>query len=499
MLGIFTIIFSITIVSLTATQSVVLAWYVLLPLYILVFSRAILRKKLVPYSIAMGIAIVLAWLSVQVFFARHNSHILSWSSTLIQTNEGWYSSVIAHGTVQEKQTHNRYLRKADNGTVFFLYSEKSYNPGDYLLLTAAAQPSSTQKLSLFTDHNNKKQRFLAHRKEYNFDFQTRQIMKGVGGSLYDRNSIILEQNTERLWLIARTKSNIQASIYRVFGQDSHRWLIAGMLLGDRSLLPADDYQLFIDSGIVHIIAVSGAHMITVVLFLQLLLFFLPFYMRIAIIIPCIIAYGALCGLDGSVLRAVIMGTLSLLALFRWKQTLVWRSLLIAFVSMLLVNPFFLVYDIWFIFSFAAVIGIVYMGSWTKELRLPSTTIGSISNKILHSYVFPSLGASMMIAPFLLFFTGKFNLIAIIANILIFPFIPFVMIGWALTTALQTTVLGVLLHDIVAYGIEYLYIIASLGQDYAIYIVSSGWWFMYTVLWCVIVLVTMDRLWLYTKK
>jgi len=116
-------------------------------------------------------------------------------------------------------------------------------------------------------------------------------------------------------MIARTKRSIQESIYSFFRSDRERGLIAGMLLGDRSLLPAEDYQLFIDSGIVHIIAVSGAHMMTLVLFLQLLLFFLPFYVRVAVIIPCIIAYGALCGLDGSVLRAVIMGTLSLFALF----------------------------------------------------------------------------------------------------------------------------------------------------------------------------------------
>jgi hypothetical protein len=177
MLGIFTITFSITILLLTVTQSIVLAGYILLPLMSIFAIVALIRKRLVQYVLPMLIAFIVAIASVSIFFLRYNHSILPQAAADIQTNEAGYASLIATGAIQEKQTHNRYLRQSDNGATFFLYSNTSYSPGDYLWLTANAQPSVTQKLSLFTDHQDKKQRFLDHRKAYRFDFQSRQIMK----------------------------------------------------------------------------------------------------------------------------------------------------------------------------------------------------------------------------------------------------------------------------------------------------------------------------------
>jgi predicted membrane metal-binding protein len=151
------------------------------------------------------------------------------------------------------------------------------------------------------------------------------------------------------------------------------------------------------------------------------------------------------------------------------------------------------YDIGFIFSFSAVIGIVYMGLWSKNRTFSHTKITHPINYILKNYVYPSLGASMMIAPFLLFFTGKFNLIAIIANVLIFPLIPLVMIGGAITTLFANTWIGSVLYSMIAYGIEYLYCIATLGQRYAVYIIYEGQWFMYLLIAVVIILVSLDRI------
>jgi len=47
---------------------------------------------------------------------------------------------------------------------------------------------------------------------------------------------------------------------------------------------------------------------------MVVLFFIPFYPRLVIILLVVIGYGMICGMDSSVLRAVIMGGMSLLAL-----------------------------------------------------------------------------------------------------------------------------------------------------------------------------------------
>lgn len=131
-----------------------------------------------------------------------------------------------------------------------------------------------------------------------------------------------------------------------------------MLIGEKSQLKSEEYQNFVASGIVHIIAVSGGNLVMIVVFLGAVLFWVPFYLRNGLIILGVIVFALLCGGDSSVVRALIMAVLSLFALFRGREIQIWRLLKYAFVAMLCYNPFFLIYDLGFLLSFGAVIGIV---------------------------------------------------------------------------------------------------------------------------------------------
>lgn len=483
------VLFSLTILCLTITQSLLRTAWVLVPLLLIVISIGRYKKNLAKIVLVFFLAVVTAFVAVYSFFSRYNTTVFSPSQSLIQSNN-WYTTLIATGTIIEKQTHNRYLRKSHTDIPFFLYTTKQHNPGDDILLTARAQSAIVSRLSLFADHNAKREKLIAQWSDYRFDFSSWQVMQWVAGSLHESNSIKLAK--KELSRIDTRKSNIQSSSVTPYTNQRTQGLVAGMLIGDRSLMSDDDYQLFIDSGIVHIIAVSWWNIVMLVLFLQLLFFWLPFYMRIALIIPCIIVYALICWLDASVLRATIMWSLSLIALFRGKQTMVWRSLAIAYIIMLLINPLFLVYDLGFIFSFAAVIGIVYIGQWTNHLRFDGNNIYRWLTRVLHDYIFPSIGASMTVVPFLLFFTGKFNCTSILANILVVPLTPVIMIGGAVTTLMQGTIIGWRFTRSITRGVDYIYWVAQLAQKYAVYIVTDGQWFMYTVLCVVIILFIVDR-------
>ena len=102
----------------------------------------------------------------------------------------------------------------------------------------------------------------------------------------------------RLWTFEK--------IEQIFGTDKEAGLLRGLLLGERSQIPKTTYQNFIDSGLVHIVAVSGGNMIMLVLLLHALLFFIPYYGRLGIIFCALVFYALLCGLDSSVLRALLM-------------------------------------------------------------------------------------------------------------------------------------------------------------------------------------------------
>lgn len=97
----------------------------------------------------------------------------------------------------------------------------------------------------------------------------------------------------------------------------------------------------------------------IVVFLQCILFFLPFYVRIACILVTITGYSLICGMDSSVFRALLMGGLSMVALFRGREINIRRLLSISAIIMLLINPYFLAYDTGFLLSYSAIIGLIY--------------------------------------------------------------------------------------------------------------------------------------------
>ena len=104
----------------------------------------------------------------------------------------------------------------------------------------------------------------------------------------------------------------------------------------------------------------------IVVFLQCILLFIPFYPRLGLILLTIIAYSLMCGLDSSVFRAMLMGGMSMVALFRGREINIWRLLSISALVMLIINPYFLAYDTGFLLSYGALIGIVYFENIQKK-------------------------------------------------------------------------------------------------------------------------------------
>jgi competence protein ComEC len=210
-----------------------------------------------------------------------------------------------------------------------------------------------------------------------------------------------------------------------------RALLLGMMIGDRSQFGDETYQSFIDSGLVHLIAVSGGNLVMIVVFLSAMLFRLPLDVRTILIIVSILLYASLVGMDSSVVRASIMAILTLVALLSGRMTNIRRLMAISSLVMLLYNPYFLRHDIGFIFSYAALIGIVMIGPASTSLQQWSKD-QPIAKKypalFLAHYLIPTLGASLAVMPFLLFFTNKFNLLSVLANIVVLPIVPLVMIG-----------------------------------------------------------------------
>ena len=249
-------------------------------------------------------------------------------------------------------------------------------------------------------------------------------------------SIWLEEKHNTLLLI---KQYIISRINDLFGRSDKAWLVRWMLIGSRAWLTDETYKSFIGSWLVHLIAVSGSNMVYVAMVLWWLLRRLPYYMRMWCIGVWLIVYAVICWWDSSVIRAVIMSIMSIVALYSWRGNSIMYTLPFVMIGMLMSNPYQLVYDLGFILSFGAVIGLVVVTQW-RNLLTDAYDIAeeaqSIKRRILlnpiWSIIVPSIWATLWVLPSLMIMTGQYNITWFLINILLQPCIPFFTLGGALS-------------------------------------------------------------------
>ena len=316
-------------------------------------------------------------------------------------------------------------------------------------------------------------------------------MQGLDWSLYD-NDVFVSDHQDLWWLVSVRESFFQTVVERFWDgllrasqwrdksdTNIHAWLILGMTIGDRSLIDQARYDQFISSGLVHLIAVSGGNIAIVVLFIWMLLFWVPFYIRQSLLIIAIIAYAGIVGDDSSVIRATVMWLLTLIVLFPWRQLSIWRSIAYARCMMLLRNPYYLLYDMWFILSFSAVIGIVWAENTLqithkKTLsdtnRVWSTIYGGVS-VFVSLYIIPTLWAMVWVTPWLLYSMETTNLISPLVNIAIVPLVPLITIWSFIIPYLP----GWMWWDIIiVWCMDYIWWLSSIGTQYGIYLSLDYW-------------------------
>lgn len=202
-------------------------------------------------------------------------------------------------------------------------------------------------------------------------------------------------------------------------------LLAGLIFGDRSLMPKEFKDEMSRTGLSHIAAVSGTNV--VILSVILMSFFIglglwrqqAFWLALVFIWLFII----LVGLPASAVRAGIMASLLLTAQYLGRQNAAWRAMVLAGAAMLYFNPLLLRYDIGFQLSFLAVGGLVFLAPMIKE-RLEFIPDQKFFN--LKEILSQTLAAQIITLPVLIYNFGYISLVAPLSNLLIMPFIPLMM-------------------------------------------------------------------------
>ncbi len=198
-------------------------------------------------------------------------------------------------------------------------------------------------------------------------------------------------------------------------------LMGGLILGEKSSFGRELRQSFVDTGTIHIVALSGYNITIVAEWFMKLFAFLPKNLGIGMGILAILFFILMTGGSSTAIRAGIMATLALVARATGRNYDVARALLLAGVLMIIFNPFLLVYDVSFQLSMLATVAVIFLAPRIEKYFLWVPKFFE-----LRDIVSVTCAAYIFVFPFILYKMGNFSLVALPANILILPFIPFTM-------------------------------------------------------------------------
>lgn len=188
-----------------------------------------------------------------------------------------------------------------------------------------------------------------------------------------------------------------------------------VLFGDQSEIPDDVKDAYRESGIIHILTVSGLHVgfLIGILFLPMKFSRAGKYLNFSISFILLLVYCFLCGFTPSVVRSALMGMIMLLAKMSGKNYDNLTSLSVAGLIIILTNPLSAL-DVGFLMSTFCVFAIFLLYSpFAKALS------HVIPHKIA-TYIAVSLAAQIGILPFIASFSQNLNFLSVFANLIVVP-------------------------------------------------------------------------------
>ncbi len=201
-------------------------------------------------------------------------------------------------------------------------------------------------------------------------------------------------------------------VFAVYLENPYRTLISGILFGGTSGFDADWRYIFRATGTMHIVAVSGSNVSFVVRWIEWALNRIPCapHMRFYIIATGIAIFIFITGAPASVIRAGIMGCIMYFSPLVGRRPSALHALGAAAACMVLINPT-VACDVGFQFSCLATLGLIIF-------EKPEGSFFSVVSE--------TIAATLFVLPLEIFYFHVMSMSALIANIIVTPFVPLLM-------------------------------------------------------------------------
>ena len=210
-------------------------------------------------------------------------------------------------------------------------------------------------------------------------------------------------------------------VFRQYVPDRQEYAIAtGLVLGIRDVLDDELRNAYASAGAMHVLAVSGAHVVIVFWIITLLLgrlkrVRLGNLLFAAVSLALLWFYAFVTGLSASVLRAVVMFSFVVVAEALGREKSTYNLIAASAFFLLGWNPHLLL-DVGFQLSYVAILGIVYLQpklyGWHEFDNYVLDKIWGMSTTCL--------AAQLAVLPFSLFYFHQFPLYFLAANLVVIP-------------------------------------------------------------------------------
>ncbi|REC62610.1 ComEC family competence protein [Chryseobacterium pennae] len=293
--------------------------------------------------------------------------------------------------------------------------------------------------------------------QYNFQFNYAQYLKrkNIGYQVYISNAVFSAERDDINFTdkIRQYRLNVLKKIDKTGMSGSSREFLKGIILADRTEMDAGTVQDFNRSGLVHLLAISGTHIVIIFgLFYFLMVRFIPLQFRKYAIISSLVfiwLFAGFIGFGNSVLRSCIMlSVYFIFVLLQRKPDLLHSLALSAFI--ILIPDTQQLFDVGFQLSFVAVLGIFWLNQPLLKYFPPAD---NYLKKLIFNTITISVSAQLATLPLVLYYFHQFSFVSVIANFAIVPFSEVIIVFSFLMTLL------------IAFGMDFSFI--DIVYDYMI--------------------------------
>lgn len=226
-------------------------------------------------------------------------------------------------------------------------------------------------------------------------------------------------------LVAATvRQALGVAVEQAVGESS-RGLVPGMVLGDVSTQTTVERQFYLDTGLSHLSAVSGANVaiVTTAAVIVCRLLTLGPRVQVGAATGALLGFVGLVGTEPSVLRAAVTGLVGLLAVLGSTRMEPVHGLCLAVVGLILWDPDLAV-AYGFALSVAATAGIIALHPLLyrplARTRLPDILVRALA---------VAISADIVTMPIIALMAGEVSVVSVLANVLVAPAVaPVTVLG-----------------------------------------------------------------------